>query len=227
MVLTTSEIMPRIHNRTPLRSRRKQLRSSLTPAGVVLWRNLQQSQSGGKEFRRQHSVGSYVLDFYCTESRLAVELDVQGHLDSIASERDLRRTAYIASLNIRVLRFENRAVFENLRAVLYRIKQHLGGPSREKNRVGTRSASPPQMLNLQSHLSSDEEGLRGRAHRERPPRPSATPPEPGGEFWGLEAGIKRNLGLNQEENVRIRQAPIGMSGSHSASSESRARCCCL
>ena len=53
--------------------------------------SLQRSQVCGKKFRRQHSVGNYILDFYCPECRLAVELDGQGHFNSMTSEHDYRR----------------------------------------------------------------------------------------------------------------------------------------
>jgi very-short-patch-repair endonuclease len=122
--------MPQIHNKQALKSKRKQLRNSLTPAEASLWKSLQRSQVGGKKFRRQHSVGNYILDFYCPECRLAVELDGQGHFNSMASEYDYRRSEYLKKLNIRVLRFENRLVFENLRGVLHIIGKHLTAPSK-------------------------------------------------------------------------------------------------
>jgi very-short-patch-repair endonuclease len=56
--------------------------------------------------RRQHSVGAYVLDFYCPECKLAVELDGPNHFDPVRSEGDLLRSRYLSALNLRVLRFE-------------------------------------------------------------------------------------------------------------------------
>jgi len=79
----------------------------------------------GKTFRRQHSVGKYVLDFYCPECRLAVELDGETHFPSIRTEYDVARDEFIRSLRIRTVRFENRLVFENLEGVLETIKEHL------------------------------------------------------------------------------------------------------
>ena len=119
----------RIHNRKSLEELRRQLRHSLTPAEAVLWKNLQGSELAGKKFRRQHSIGDYIVDFYCPECKLAVELDGEKHFNSIASECDRRRTDFLNLLNIRVLRFENRTVFENLRAVLHVIKSHLTTPN--------------------------------------------------------------------------------------------------
>jgi very-short-patch-repair endonuclease len=114
-----------IHNIKPLKPVRKQLRDSLTPAEAILWKNLQRSQLEGKKFRRQHSIGDYVVDFYCPEGRLAIELDGQGHFNSIKSSYDAQRTAFLNALNIRMVRFENTMVFENLEAVLETIRRQL------------------------------------------------------------------------------------------------------
>ncbi len=95
---------PVIHNRKSLKQVRRSLRNSLTSAEAVLWKNLQRSQLHGKKFRRQHSIGDYVVDFYCPECRLAVELDGQGHFNSVAAERDYVRTKFLEGLQVRVLR---------------------------------------------------------------------------------------------------------------------------
>src|SRR4051812_15713439 len=65
----------KLHTRRSLKPRRRKLRRSLTPAEASLWRALKNSQLSGRKFRRQHSVGKYVLDFYCVEEWLAIELD--------------------------------------------------------------------------------------------------------------------------------------------------------
>lgn len=96
----------------------------MTTAEAALWKCLQRAQLDGKKFRRQHSIGPYVLDFYCPECRLAVELDGEGHLEILGSEADLERTEYLNRLNIRVLRFENRWIFENLESVLEEIRRN-------------------------------------------------------------------------------------------------------
>ena len=117
--------MQPIHNRAALKARRRELRSSLTPAEAAWWKSLRGSMVNGKKFRRQHSVGPFILDFYCPECRLAVELDGQTHFNPVSWEGDIRRTEYLKKLNIRVLRFENREVFECLDWVLREIGQHL------------------------------------------------------------------------------------------------------
>jgi very-short-patch-repair endonuclease len=104
---------------------RKSLRNSLTPAEAILWKNLQRSQVEGMKFRRQHSIGSYVVDFYCPEGRLAIEVDGEGHFNSIKAEYDARRAGYLNKLNVQVLRFENKTVFENIQGVLETIRRTL------------------------------------------------------------------------------------------------------
>ena len=126
--------MPQVHNRSAMEPRRKELRSNLTPAEASLWKSLQRSQVCGKKFRRQHSVGPYILDFYCPECRLAVELDGQGHFTSGVSEYDYHRDEYLKKLNIRVLRFENRVVFKNLEGVIHMISDQLTAPSEGSSR---------------------------------------------------------------------------------------------
>ncbi len=115
----------RTHNRKSMKEIRRHLRRSLTPAEATLWKALQGSKLAGKKFRRQHSIGNYVVDFYSPECRLAVELDGERHFNSIASEYDVRRTEFLSRHNIRVLRFENRAVFEHPDGVLEAIRKHL------------------------------------------------------------------------------------------------------
>ncbi len=100
---------------------------SLTPAEALLWTQLQSRQIAGRKFRRQHSVGPYVLDFYCPREKLAVELDGAAHDHEQAVERDETRTRHLVSLGIRVVRFENRDVLSNMEGVLRMIEDQFGG----------------------------------------------------------------------------------------------------
>ncbi len=102
---------------------RKSLRNNGTSAEATLWRYLKNSQLRGRKFRRQHSVGNYIIDFYCPEEMLAIELDGAGHFTNGGTANDFDRDQNLAALNIRVLRFENRLVFENIEGVLEEIKK--------------------------------------------------------------------------------------------------------
>ena len=113
-----------IHNRPTLKENRKALRENSTPAEEALWKRLARKQLDGKKFRRQHSVGTYILDFYCPEEMLAIEMDGADHYTKEGRGNDLERTAYLNNLNIRVVRFENKLVLEKMEFVLNKIKKH-------------------------------------------------------------------------------------------------------
>ncbi len=117
----------RINNLHVLRQRRRALRAALTPAEARLWTYLQGSGLQGRKFRRQHSVGPYVVDLYCPREKLAIELDGAVHDNDAANRRDEARAAYLEGLGVRVLRIENRSVFEDPDAVVALIAQHFTG----------------------------------------------------------------------------------------------------
>ena len=117
-----------IHSNPKVSEKRINLRRNLTPAEALLWKNLQKSQLDGRKFRRQHSIGPYIVDFYCPEFRVAVELDGASHMTLIGSEEDGKRDEFLAKLNVRVIRFENRLVFESLELVLNAIRAALEPP---------------------------------------------------------------------------------------------------
>jgi very-short-patch-repair endonuclease len=112
-----------IHNVPALKENRRMLRSNLTPAEAALWKILQSSQLNGRKFRRQHSVGPYILDFYCPSEMLAIELDGAHHFTSTGMENDQVRTSYLENLQIRVLRFEDKDVFEQTEEVIEGIRR--------------------------------------------------------------------------------------------------------
>jgi very-short-patch-repair endonuclease len=68
-----------LNNKPILKNYRKGLRNNMTEAEIVLWKYLKGSQLDGKKFRRQHSFGNYILDFYCAPLKLAIELDGASH----------------------------------------------------------------------------------------------------------------------------------------------------
>lgn len=119
--------MPEIHNRDYLKKFRKDLRNNSTSAEATLWRYLKGKQLG-KKFRRQHSVGNYILDFYCASDRIAVELDGAQHFSDEGISYDEERTKYLNRFNIKVIRFENAKVFEDIQAVLSEIKKVFDHP---------------------------------------------------------------------------------------------------
>ena len=121
--------MNQIHNKPTLLEYRKNLRNNATDAEVVLWKHLQNKQLEGRKFRRQHSVENYILDFYCPSERLAIELDGAHHFTEEGLKYDQERTAFLNNLNIRVIRFENIEVFENIEKVLVKIRSCFTSPN--------------------------------------------------------------------------------------------------
>lgn len=113
-----------VHNRRDLKPTRRKLRNAMTPAEARLWTYLRKGQLAGRKFRRQHSVGRYILDFYCPTEKLCVELDGESHTSPIAARHDAERSVYLKSLGIQVVRFENRVVWDMPEALLERIKEH-------------------------------------------------------------------------------------------------------
>ncbi|HVF47552.1 MAG TPA: DUF559 domain-containing protein [Pyrinomonadaceae bacterium] len=116
----------RPHNRPYLQEFRTRLRKNLTPAEAAMWQMLKGTQVDGRKFRRQHSVGNYILDFFCPSEKLAVELDGEGHYHALTEISDQARKRYLSELGIRVLRFENKLVFDDPGFVLTRIRANFG-----------------------------------------------------------------------------------------------------
>ncbi len=112
----------KINNRKHLKVYRKELRNNPTKSESMLWKALQKKQLKGRRFRRQHSLGYYIVDFYCPKENLVVELDGQIHQNFINEEYDYKRTQYFENLGLTVLHFENHLVFEQLDMVLDAIK---------------------------------------------------------------------------------------------------------
>jgi very-short-patch-repair endonuclease len=114
-----------LFNRKRLQRRRRELRKEGTSAEAVLWKHLQKRQLLGKKFRRQHSVGPYIVDFYCPECRVIVKLDGAPHDEVLVAEYDAERTPFLENYAMKVIRFENRSLFEDPDAVLETIRQAL------------------------------------------------------------------------------------------------------
>lgn len=94
----------------------RRLRHDMTPAEVIVWRELRNRRFGGVKFRRQQPLDRYIADFFCAEARLVIELDGDSHVGK--EERDARRQEYIESRGIHVIRFWNCEVYDELPWVL-------------------------------------------------------------------------------------------------------------
>lgn len=103
----------------------RELRHRETEAEQKLWALLRNRQLKGKKFRRQHAIANYVVDFYCNESKLAIELDGSFHNTPEAKEYDNSRTALLNEIGITVLRFWNEEVINDPKKVLQKISDCL------------------------------------------------------------------------------------------------------
>jgi very-short-patch-repair endonuclease len=115
-----------VNNKKSLKTFRRHLQRNLAPAEAKLWTYLQNSKLDNRKFRRQHSVDDYILDFYCPSERLAIELDGEAHNNPTWAEYDHERDLFLQYYGIRVLRFENKVVFEALDYLLDRVREEFG-----------------------------------------------------------------------------------------------------
>ena len=113
--------MPHLHNRLELNERRRKLRNTATKAEILLWLQVKQRGVVGYKFRRQHSVGRYILDLYCPKLKLAVELDGGQHFEPAIQAHDRERDAWLKSFGIIVVRITNDEVLKNLDGVIDRL----------------------------------------------------------------------------------------------------------
>lgn len=115
--------MTKIYNKKSQTPRRKLLRRNLSKAEVMLWLQLKNKKINGHKFRRQYSVGRYVIDFYCPVLKLAIEIDGGYHLAEGAPEYDQIRQRYIESYGIKFLRFSDKEVINDLPKILRHISR--------------------------------------------------------------------------------------------------------
>jgi very-short-patch-repair endonuclease len=99
-----------------LLQRAREMRREPTEPERRLWQKVRRKQLDGYKFRRQHPIGRFILDFYCHEARLVVELDGESH--AFQEEYDAARTEWLEAQGLRVLRFPNQVVMKNMEGVL-------------------------------------------------------------------------------------------------------------
>ncbi len=105
------------------------LRRELTPAEQRLWTALRGRQLDGLKFRRQHPYAQFVLDFFCVDRLLTIEVDGGIHADPDTAAHDAVRTEFLAQRGIRVLRFTNAEIERSLPEVLKLIAEAARPPS--------------------------------------------------------------------------------------------------
>ena len=113
---------PEIHRRA------RELRKQMTPAEKKLWDILKGKSLSGFKFRRQHPIKKFIVDFYCHELKLVIEVDGSIHNQKDQAEYDLGRTFELEELGLKVIRFRNEEVFDLTDEVLDRISGFLAPP---------------------------------------------------------------------------------------------------
>ncbi|MCY3979839.1 MAG: endonuclease domain-containing protein [Chloroflexi bacterium] len=101
-----------------IKQRARLMRRNPTPAEAKLWQHIRKRQVRGFRFRRQHAIGPFIVDYYCYEARLVIELDGAIHDEPAQAEYDEDRQQYLESAGLRVLRFTNAQVIHDANAVV-------------------------------------------------------------------------------------------------------------
>ena len=103
--------------------RAQQLRKTSTEAEKMLWTCLRNKKLEGLKFRRQHPIGRFIVDFYCHEKRLVIEVDGGIHNEAEIKERDEGREEELRSFGLTVLRFSNEEIINDMNIVLKKLKE--------------------------------------------------------------------------------------------------------
>ena len=120
-------------NKNIMKERRQSLRHNMTQPEIILWSNIRRRQINGFRFRRQYSVDEYIIDFYCSELRLAIEIDGENHNLLDNKEYDLEREEKIKLYGIDFLRFSNKEVVDNIEDVVKKIYAVVKLKANQKN----------------------------------------------------------------------------------------------
>ena len=122
-VMATEE--NKIFNKNNIKPLRQTLRKNMPLPEVIIWRRIKSKQLFGLKFRRQYSVGKYIVDFYCPEKKLAIEIDGDTHYNEQAKRYDSKREIFIANFGIKTFRFTNLEIAKNIDGVLKKIVESL------------------------------------------------------------------------------------------------------
>lgn len=106
-----------------IKGKAKILRKRMTESEKLLWSRLRKKQISGQYFRRQHPISIYIVDFYCHECSLVIELD--GEIHRFQKKDDMERTRDLESFGLKVIRFPNQAVLNDIENVIQEIKNQM------------------------------------------------------------------------------------------------------
>ena len=101
----------------------------MTESERLIWSKLRCKQLKNLQFYRQKIIGDYIVDFYCPKAKLIIEIDGGQHYMETGIEKDKKRDDYLDRLDLKILRFSDKEVFENLKGVIEEIYENLKSPS--------------------------------------------------------------------------------------------------
>ena len=107
----------KLNNKQSMYGRRSALRNNMTEEERILWSVIKNKGLSNLKFRRQHSVGYYILDFYCPEKKLGIELDGSFHFNPDTVEYDKNREEVLNSLGLKVIHYNDLVVLNNSQLV--------------------------------------------------------------------------------------------------------------
>ncbi len=119
--------MQRVHNLKQMKELRIKLRKGSTPLENIFWRKIR--EGGRYKFRRQHSIGKYIVDFYCPALKLIIEIDGDSHAEESARKNDVQREEYFRKLGFRIIRYQNRDILKNIDGVFEDLYKKISNPS--------------------------------------------------------------------------------------------------
>jgi very-short-patch-repair endonuclease len=103
----------------------KQLREKMTQAEILMWDKLKDKQYKGYKFRRQHPIHKFIVDFYCHELKLIIEIDGKYHESEEQKNRDLNRTELLKFQGLSEIRFTNEEVMNDIGSVLKKLEEQI------------------------------------------------------------------------------------------------------
>ena len=122
--MTEKDLPPHIPYNSSLSEKARYLRNNLTPAERQFWNTLRQMPFYKTiKFNRQKPLGEYIVDFYCHEHRLVIEIDGDTHGEEEEQRKDRIRTRFLESQGLRVIRFTNLDVTNNIEGVMFQLTQ--------------------------------------------------------------------------------------------------------
>jgi len=128
---------------------KRQLHSEMTRAEKRFWSRLRMKQVQGLKFRRQHGIGAFIVDFYCPEGSLVIEVDGDTHADENQVRKDKQRETYLRSLGLRVIRYMNDDILNNVDGVLEDLCERLSSGSTSPNPLLTKEGDRRGRTSLQ------------------------------------------------------------------------------